>query len=330
MKRIYIFLLLFVSLAFCFPPQQFAEIGDLRLQNGQTLYDCKIGFRVIGKANVEKSNIIIFPTWYGGTSEHVSNLVSPDKLIDSTGFMIIVIDALGNGVSTSPSNSERQAGANFPEITIRDMVESQHKLLTEHLEIDNLFGAIGGSMGSMQVFEWLVAYPGFIERALPYVCTPRLSSYDMFRLSFIKELLDSNMSDREKLKLVNMITALTAHSPEHIDQEKERESDFVTPYIPSQEPVFDVNNRRTQLTAMMAHDISRNYEGSMEKAASIITAKMFLIMSKTDHILYPGPALEFARITGSPYLMLENNCGHLAIGCEMQRCAVAVNRFFRE
>lgn len=47
--------------------QRFANIGDLKLQSGKTLYNCQIGYRTFGSINVDSSNIIIYPSWFGGT-----------------------------------------------------------------------------------------------------------------------------------------------------------------------------------------------------------------------------------------------------------------------
>lgn len=50
--------------------QKFAELGDFKLESGEYIYDCKIGYRTFGTLNEEKSNAILNPTWFAGTSEH--------------------------------------------------------------------------------------------------------------------------------------------------------------------------------------------------------------------------------------------------------------------
>jgi homoserine O-acetyltransferase len=69
---------------------------------------------------------------------------------------VILVDALGNGLSSSPSNT-----SNFPDITIHDMVVAEHELLTRKLKISHLYAVMGISMGGMQTFEWLASYPDF-------------------------------------------------------------------------------------------------------------------------------------------------------------------------
>ena len=49
--------------------QQFALPGDFRTTGGSLVKDCKIGYRILGRLNAEKSNAVLWPAWFGGTSE---------------------------------------------------------------------------------------------------------------------------------------------------------------------------------------------------------------------------------------------------------------------
>ena len=89
-------------------------------------------------------------TWFRGTSE--GSLRFATAFVDTTAFYMIVADALGNGVSTSPSNTPTQGGESFPEISIGDMVATQYRLVTEVLNLDGLYAVTGASMGGMQTF----------------------------------------------------------------------------------------------------------------------------------------------------------------------------------
>src|SRR6185369_9406579 len=159
--------------------QQYANIGDLKLQNSSVIRNCRIGYRTFGHLNTDKSNVVVFPTWAGGTTEQLQSSIGPGKLVDSTRYFVIAIDALSNGVSSSPSNSRLQPRMRFPKFTLRDTIESQHRLLTQVLKIDRAKAIVGISMGGMQVFQWLVAYPNFMEKAIPIVGTPRPAPYDV-------------------------------------------------------------------------------------------------------------------------------------------------------
>ena len=158
--------------------QRFAPLGDFRLESGETIRDCRIGYRTWGKLNAARANAILFPTWFGGTTAQLAANFGRGKMLDPAEWFIIAVDAIGNGVSTSPSNSATQPRMKFPKFTIRDMVESQHQMLTKTLGLTHVHAVMGISMGGMQTFQWMVAYPDFLDRAVPIVGTPRMTPYD--------------------------------------------------------------------------------------------------------------------------------------------------------
>ncbi len=305
--------------------QQFAELGNFKLVSGETIYKCKIGYRTFGTLNPDKSNAVLYPTWFGGKSESLANLIGPDKIVDSDKYFVIAVDALGNGVSSSPSNCEYQSNRNFPEITIKDMVNSQYRLLTEHLKIKRLYGMIGGSMGGMQVFEWIVSYPDYMEKAITYVGSPKLSSFDLLlwqsELNAIEEGWKGAQPDSEIVKTVAAIQNMMARTPTYVIEKTKPEEvpQLLSSAYNSYSKIFNSYDWASQLKAMMSQDISKNFNGSMKEAAEKIKAELFIIVSLTDLIVNPIPALEFADLIDAESYIFENNCGHLAPGCEMEK-----------
>ncbi|HYP49335.1 MAG TPA: alpha/beta fold hydrolase, partial [Pyrinomonadaceae bacterium] len=148
-------LLFFFTIAASAQQQQFASLGDFRLESGETIRDCRIGYRTYGKINADKSNAVLITTWAGGTTEQLKSSIAAGGLIDPAKYFVIAIDALGNGVSSSPSNSKLQPRMRFPRFTLRDTVNKQHEVLTRILKINRLRAIIGVSMGGMQTFQWL-------------------------------------------------------------------------------------------------------------------------------------------------------------------------------
>ena len=111
--------------------QQFAALGDFKLRSGAVIHDFRSGYRTFGQLNAAKSNAILWPTWLGGKTQDLVQFIGPDKVVDGTKYFVVLVDAIGDGVSTSPSNSKTQARLGFPEFTIRDMVESEHRFAAE-------------------------------------------------------------------------------------------------------------------------------------------------------------------------------------------------------
>lgn len=314
--------------------QQFADLGDFQLITGEVILDCKIGYRTFGKLNEDKSNIVIYPSWFGGNSEMLKNVVGEDKFIDTTKFFVIAIDPLANGISTSPSNSEKQPLDKFPQIAIRDMINSQYELLTKHFEFEKIYGAIGGSMGGMQVLELLIAYPGFIEKVVAYVPSPRLSTNDLLVMNFQKYIIETgkkwNIPEKEYMKGIHILTALVARSPEYIIETVSRDSfpSYFTTFEREPNKVFTPDNYLAQLNAMLNHNIAKNFNDSFEEAAKVVTAEVMIIVGEKDHLVHPMPAVEFAKLINAELVILDNNCGHLAPGCELERTSKLIDNFF--
>jgi homoserine O-acetyltransferase/O-succinyltransferase len=143
--------------------QKIAELGKCKLENGQSIDDCRIGYRTFGQLNSSADNVVLMPTWVHGKSQdlipYFGDGSSPQHLVDTTRFFGIAIDALGNGVSSSPSNSVSQHATAFPNFTLRDSVSAQYRVMTEVLHIKHLHAVLGLSMGGEQTFVWAVSSP---------------------------------------------------------------------------------------------------------------------------------------------------------------------------
>lgn len=315
--------------------RQYARLGDFQLESGAFIRDCFLGYRTFGALNTARSNVILYPTWFEGTSADIARLIGPEELIDSSAYFIIAIDAFGNGVSSSPSNSKSQPDDRFPHFTIRDLVRAQYQFLTAEFGLDSIYAMIGGSMGSFQVFEWLVMYPDFMQKAIPYVGSPRLSSYDLLLMEHQLRIIENGRAaglPAETIKRqLNLVTELGGRTPEYrVRHTPPRDYELFLEELDNKVTApMTLADKASQIRAMMAHDIYRHFDGSAEKNAGAIRAQVFMIVSATDHMVSPLPALELARLLGCDILVLENDCGHLAIGCELARCAEAIDQFLK-
>src|SRR5579862_4951446 len=172
--------------------QEFALLGDFKLESGAVIKGCRVGYRTYGKLNATKTNAILFPTWFGGTSLDIELFAPPWDVVDTGRYCLIVVDALGNGVSTSPSNSDKQHGSKFPDFTIKDMVTTQHEMLVRKMGIKHLYAIMGISMGAIQAFQWGVSYPSFSQRIIPIVGSPQLTSYDLINYNIFKRIIETD------------------------------------------------------------------------------------------------------------------------------------------
>jgi homoserine O-acetyltransferase len=310
-------LLLFAVVAHA-QEQQFANIGDLKLQNGGVIRDCRVGYRTFGTLNHDKSNVVVFPTWAGGTTEQLKGSIGPGKLIDSTSHFVVAIDALSNGVSSSPSNSRLQPRMRFPIFSLRDTVESQHELLTKVLKIVHVKAVIGISMGGMQTFQWIVSYPDFMDKAIPIVGSPRLAPYDLLLWSAQLEALQRDPNSARALDFAFGELLLT--TPTDYNRRKTREDVFADlEKARNDTKRFEANDKIRQVQAMMALDVARDF--------GAVKAKVVIVVAKFDHVVTPGPATEFAKLIGAKLIDLDGDCGHLETSCESRRLNEAVTQF---
>ena len=172
---------LFALFLACAPEQRFAELGDFRLESGDVIRDCRIGYRTFGQLDAARSNAVLVTPWAMGTSRDLARQIASGKLLDPSGRYVIAVDALGNGVSSSPSNSEQQPGRAFPRFSMRDVVETQHRLLTRVLGVTHVDAVVGTSAGGMQAFVWATAHPEFVDHAIAIAGSPRSSENDRRR-----------------------------------------------------------------------------------------------------------------------------------------------------
>jgi homoserine O-acetyltransferase len=326
--------LLLAAAAAAAQEQKFADLGDFKLESGEVIRGCRIGYRTFGTLNNDRSNAVLVPTWASGTTEQLASNFGPGRLVDTSKFYVVAADALGNGVSSSPSNSAAQPRMKYPRVTIRDMVGTQHELLTKVLGLTHLRAVLGISMGGMQTFQWLVSYPEFMDRAVPIVGSTRLAPYDLL---LWQAQIDAIMNDpgwRGGEYTANPARAaeyefgaLLLTTPDEFNRRMTREK--LSAELASAQTVkgFDANDKIRQDQAMMAHDVSAPFGGSMERAAAAVRARVLVVVARQDHVVTPGPATEFARLLKAQLLTLEGDCGHLAPGCESQKLTPAVNEF---
>jgi homoserine O-acetyltransferase len=165
----------------------FTLAAPLLLESGASLFPVQIAYETYGTLNFEKSNAILVchaltgdahaaghhgdesrPGWWDG-------VIGPGKAFDTDRYFVICSNVLGGckgttGPASIDPDTGKPYGTSFPVVTIRDMVNAQ-KALIDHLGISQLFAVAGGSMGGMQVLQWMVTYPSMVRKAIAIAAT---------------------------------------------------------------------------------------------------------------------------------------------------------------
>lgn len=304
------------------------KIDNFITENKDTIKNCVITYRIFGKSNEDSSNIIFFPTWLAGNSENIGTLLSKYSFIDTNKFCIISIDALSNGYSSSPSNH-----INFPDISFDDLTRAYYLTLTQYLNISSLYAIVGGSMGGMIAFHFAVKYPNYSKKIVSYVSSPKLSTYDLLWINLQKNLVEYLVSINATKKNIkafsDMITALVARTPNYLNRTV-AVSDFNSyfqKFYKEPDSIYTLENYLTQLKAILTYDITKDFAYQLEQAAREIKSEMLIIVSDSDVMVNPQSAKTFTELKKAELVVLMNDCGHLAVNCEMEKVREIINNF---
>ncbi|NYF89527.1 alpha/beta fold hydrolase [Tunturiibacter empetritectus] len=329
-------LVLFVSAGWTEEAQKIAELGSCTLENGNVVLDCRVGYRTFGTLNADRSNVVVMPSWLNGRSEDLVPLFGNDetghRLVDTSRFFGVAFDVFGDGVSSSPSNSRRQHGPEFPVFTMEDIVRAQYRVLTEVLHVRHVHAAVGLSMGGEQVFAWAVLYPKFVDLAVPIVGTPQVTSFDLLSKQIVIDAIESDPDYKDgryvtepQLKLANAIGTMIVSAPQYRNAEVPR-AQFAQWLKTIESPQRqDANDRVWQAKAIMHHDVLHGR--TIGEVAREVPVKFLVIVAAEDRMVTPQPALEWAKAVGAETYVSTGSCAHLIMNCDAEAVSSRVERF---
>jgi len=310
-----------------------AMLGPMKLDCGIVLERFPLAYQTYGRLDAEKKNAVLIthaltgdqfvagdnpfthrPAWWPA-------MVGPGKVIDTDRYFVICSNVVGGCMgSIGPKERHEATGRfwnlDFPVITIADMVRAQG-LLLDHLQIPDLFCAIGGSMGGMQVLQWASAMGSRVFAAVPIATAARHSAqniafHEVGRQAIMAdpnwrggEYLEHGVSPSAGLAVARMAAHITYLSEPALHrkfgrnlQNREKvtfgfDADFqVESYLRHQGSTFvdrfDANSYLYITRAMDYFDLAADHGGSLAKAFTG-TKTRFCLVSFTSDWLFPTP-----------------------------------------
>ena len=303
----------------------------LTLDCGKIINNFPIAYETYGSLNKNRDNAIL--AFHALTGDQYvsginpltkkngwwSHLVGPSKGIDTNKYFVICANVLGGcmgsyGPSSVDPKTNKEIGINFPVITINDMVNAQYNLL-DLFKIDKLFSVVGGSMGGMQVLQFISNFPNKALTAIPIACTASHSAQNIAfnELSRQSIMADANWKDGDYSKfrispdkglaVARMAAHITYLSKNGLQEKfgrnlQERDdlkfgfdADFqIESYLRYQGSIFvdrfDANSYLYITRAMDYFDLTKQFSGNLSTAFSKSNTKFFII-SFTSDWLYP-------------------------------------------
>lgn len=338
--------------------QQVRFEGPLHLRRGGELPEVTVTYETYGTLNDSKTNAVFVCHAISGDSHCASHdadddpgwwevMVGPGKPIDTDRYFVVCPNILGGCRGTTGPNSinpktNRPYGADFPAITVDDIVDV-HLKLVDHLGIEKVLAAIGGSMGGHQVLSWATNYPGRTGGAITLASSPRLTSqalaFDIVGRNAIME--DPNFHGGQYyshpsapvigLAIARMIGHITYLSREAMARKFEADryqprdgtTDFesrfsIGSYLGYQGEKFverfDANSYITLTTAMDLFDIG-NTVREISEQLSPSTARWLIVSYSSDWLFPPEQSEQLVRALLATdkrvtYCNVESSCGH--------------------
>lgn len=352
----------------------FAQPPDeMALENGEKLGPITLAYETYGELNADKSNAVLILHALTGDA-HVAgfrkgdknpgwwdNMVGPGKAFDTEKYFVICSNIIGGCKgSTGPSSinpaTGKPYGLDFPLITIGDMVKAQLQLI-KHLGIPKLLSVAGGSMGGMQVLEWMFAYPDKIKSAIPISTAMRHSPQQIAFNEVGRQAImaDPNWQNgnyygsrvpARGLAVARMVGHITYMSDKSMEAKfgrrvKGERQDFkftpdfeVEGYLhyrgKSFVDRFDANSYLYITKAMDNYDAYRDRNpGEILKGKDL---KVLVIAFKSDWLYPPYQTQEIARLCKQAgldvtYCEIESNYGHDAFLVEVEEQTHLVKYF---
>ncbi|MBE9128623.1 MULTISPECIES: alpha/beta fold hydrolase [unclassified Coleofasciculus] len=305
-------------------------LKNFQLESGVVLPHIGLAYRISGTPSSKPP--LLTCTAFSQTYYDLAYLRGPKLALDPKQDWIIHTELLGNGRSSSPSNTLPPFnGTNFPSVTIRDNVALQYTLL-QHLGVQEIKAVVGASMGGQQGIQWAVSHPEMVERAVVIVGNCRATWH--VRL-FLKALANCIRSDPafqggnyttpplDGLSRMSEAWAPWTFSPEFFARQDYQNypdtcADSLDEFLAKWRTRYHTNDANDLLCHFQTwsnHDVSLTpgMDGSIEKALGNVKTRVLFLPTRTD-AYFPATdvAAEAALVPHSELVVLDTIHGHSA------------------
>lgn len=308
------------------------ELGDVRLQSGETLANMRLAYKTYGQLNADKSNAILYPCSFGAQHVDTEWLVKEGNPLDPSKYFIITPNLLGNGLSTSPSTvADTPYGArHFPLVSISDNVHAQRRLLDEVFGIEKLAMVHGFSMGGQQALHWGALYPERVHRLVAICATAVTAQHTRVVFEGVKAALTGDPAFRQGwfvehpergLRAMGRVYAGWGFSQAFYRQGLYRElgfadlEDFLVRHWEARFTKRNGNDLLAMIATVQAADLAADpaFDGDLAKALGGIRAKTLIMPCETDFYFPVEDAAAEARlIPGARLCPIPSVWGHRA------------------
>lgn len=349
---------------------------EMVLKSGKKLGPITIAYETYGRLNKNKSNAVLVAHALSGDAHAAGfhkgdkkpgwwdNMIGPGKAFDTEKYFIICPNVIGGCMgSTGPSSLNPETGKpyglDFPIITVSDMVNAQRHLI-DHLQVEKLLCVVGGSMGGMQVLQWVSSYPERVVSAVPIATAikhspQQIAFNEVGRQAIMSDPAwrDGNYNSSSKperglaiARMIGHITYMSDRSMEEKFSRKLKNGSYNFSFIPEFEVEgylhyrgdnfvkrFDANSYLYITKAIDYFDLSaREKLIPKDKEVNII----FLVISFKSDWLYPSyQSREIVRLLKTrnmdiTYCEIDSNYGHDAFLLEFEEETHLIKHFLNK
>ena len=335
------------------PQPQTLTVSRLPLESGEELAEVTVAYRTWGTLSQRGDNAVLVEHALTGSphlEEWWGDILGPGRALDPERDFVVATNVLGSCYGTTGPGSTRPGarepwGADFPSITVRDMVNLEAKV-SDALGVARWALVVGGSLGGMRALEWAASHPDRVASVAALGAPPRHSAWAIGWNAAARSALLADPKFREGryapedpprsgLAAARATSMLSYRSFDGLDDRFGRKSHdgrfeverWLARHGESFVERFDANAWLTLSRAMDTHDLGRG-RGGLEQVVREIEARALFVGISSD-VLYPPQEIEAAASVwpGSEYALLESPHGHDAFLIEGETVNLLLKSF---